>query len=114
MLIHVAPKPFIHDSKFLLNCRVPQPLHDEDRAEACHDVVFRAIKETCHPHTFIQLTKCTHEWWDSNVHEPFKNLDQYLAVRRVNIAMVSELLISSLLPRVWLTFAAAGLVLRQW
>ncbi|KAJ3558602.1 hypothetical protein NM688_g821 [Phlebia brevispora] len=67
------------------------PLHPEDRAEGCHDVVFRAIKATCHPRTFNQLTKCTHEWWDSNVHEPFRDLDQYLAVRRVNIAMVTFL-----------------------
>lgn len=35
----------------------------------------------------------------SNIHEPFKNLDQYLAVRRVNIAMVRLLvaLVSSTL-----------------
>ncbi|THU86527.1 terpenoid synthase, partial [Dendrothele bispora CBS 962.96] len=64
------------------------PLHKEDQAEICHDIVFRAIKATSHPRTFDQLTKCTHEWWDSNIHEPFKNLDQYLAVRRVNIAML--------------------------
>ncbi|CAL1709886.1 unnamed protein product [Somion occarium] len=63
------------------------PLHPEDRAEICHDIVFRAIKETSHPRTFDQLTRCTHEWWDSNIHEPFRNLDQYLATRRVNIAM---------------------------
>ncbi|THG97347.1 hypothetical protein EW026_g4628 [Hermanssonia centrifuga] len=63
------------------------PLHKNDRAERCHDVVFRAIQATCHPRTFKQLTECTHEWWDSNIHEPFQNLDQYLAVRRVNIAM---------------------------
>ncbi|KAK7683855.1 hypothetical protein QCA50_013233 [Cerrena zonata] len=63
------------------------PLHPEDRAEICHDIVFRAIKETSHPRTFRQLTQCTHEWWDSNIHEPFRNLDQYLATRRVNIAM---------------------------
>ncbi|KIM35562.1 hypothetical protein M413DRAFT_32419 [Hebeloma cylindrosporum] len=63
------------------------PMHPEDRAELCHDIVFRAIKATSHPRTFDQLTKCTHEWWDSNIHEPFKNLDQYLATRRVNIAM---------------------------
>ncbi|KAF5343069.1 hypothetical protein D9758_011143 [Tetrapyrgos nigripes] len=66
------------------------PLHEEDQAEICHDIVFRAIKATSHPRTFDQLTKCTHEWWDSNIHEPFKNLDQYLAVRRVNIAMQSS------------------------
>lgn len=71
--------------------RPRQPLHPEDRAEASHDVVFRAIKATCHPRTFNQLIKCTHEWWDSNIHEPFRDLDQYLAVRRVNIAMVSRL-----------------------
>ncbi|EIM88906.1 terpenoid synthase [Stereum hirsutum FP-91666 SS1] len=65
------------------------PLHKEDQAEICHDIVFRAIKATSHPRTFDQLTKCTHEWWDSNIHEPFQNLDQYLAVRRVNIAMVT-------------------------
>ncbi|TFK64027.1 terpenoid synthase [Pluteus cervinus] len=63
------------------------PLHPDDQAEICHDVVFRAIKATSHPRTFNQLTVCTHEWWDSNIHEPFRNLDQYLAVRRVNIAM---------------------------
>lgn len=70
--------------------RSRQLFHPEDRAEVSHDVVFRAIKATCHPRTFNQLIKCTHEWWDSNVHEPFRNLDQYLAVRRVNIAMVSR------------------------
>ncbi|KAJ7482246.1 terpenoid synthase [Mycena galericulata] len=64
------------------------PLHVADRAEICHDIVFRAIKATSHPRTFAQLTKCTHEWWDSHVHEPYKNLDQYLAIRRVNIAMI--------------------------
>ncbi|KAJ7482242.1 terpenoid synthase [Mycena galericulata] len=63
------------------------PLHVADRAEICHDIVFRAIKATSHPRTFAQLTKCTHEWWDSHVHEPYKNLDQYLTIRRVNIAM---------------------------
>ena len=90
MLIHVARVSFFRVSHCLYIIPFLQPLHPEDRAEVCHDVVFRAIKATCRPRTFDQLTKCTHEWWDSNVHEPFRDLDQYLAVRRVNIAMVSE------------------------
>lgn len=71
-----------------------QPLHPEDRAELCHDIVFRAIKATCHPRTFEQLVKCTHEWWDSNIHEPYRELDQYLSGRRVNIAMVLTFLVT--------------------
>lgn len=67
-------------------------MHPEDRAELCHDIVFRAIKATSHPRTFDQLVKCTHEWWDSNVHEPYHDIDQYLAIRRVNIAMVCLLI----------------------
>ena len=65
-----------------------QPLHSEDRAEICHDIVFRAIRATSMERTFQQLVRCTHEWWDSNVHEPFSSLDQYIGSRRVNIAMV--------------------------
>ena len=88
-----------------------QPLHPEDRAELCHDIVFRAIKATSHPRTFDQLTKCTHEWWDSNIHEPFSNLDQYLATRRVNIAMVSRTT-----WHVWLACLSdvSLLVFRKW
>lgn len=62
-------------------------IHPEDKAEICHDIVFRAIKATSHPKSFEQLVRLTWEWWDSNIHEPFKNLDQYLEVRRVNIAI---------------------------
>jgi hypothetical protein len=65
-----------------------QPLHPQDRAELCHDIAFRAIKATCHPRTFEQLVKCTHEWWDSNFHEPFHEFNQYLSGRRVNVGMV--------------------------
>ncbi|KAE9386861.1 terpenoid synthase [Gymnopus androsaceus JB14] len=62
-------------------------LHPEDRAEIAHHIVFAAIKKDLSPYTFRQFIKLTWEWWDSNVHESFQNLDQYLAVRRVNIAI---------------------------
>ena len=115
MLIHVARVSFFRVSHCLYIIPFLQPLHPEDRAEVCHDVVFRAIKATCCPRTFDQLTKCTHEWWDSNIHEPFRDLDQYLAVRRVNIAMASVLPLGLLfrLPFAGLTSRSPGPVLRQ-
>ncbi|KAF8507401.1 terpenoid synthase [Gautieria morchelliformis] len=64
------------------------PLHPEDRAELCHDIVFRAIKATCHPRTLKQITRCAHEWWDSLIHDPFLNLDQYLAARPLSSGLV--------------------------
>ncbi|KAF8516476.1 terpenoid synthase [Gautieria morchelliformis] len=66
-------------------------LHPEDRAELCHDIAFRTIKATCHPRTLNQITRCAHEWWDSHIHDPFLNLDQYLAIRRINVGMVPYL-----------------------
>lgn len=66
-----------------------QPLHPEDRVELCLDIAFRAIKATCNPRTFGQLTECAHEFWDGHFHEPFGDLDQFLAARCINIGMVS-------------------------
>ena len=66
--------------------------------EQCHDTVFRAIKSTCHPRTFRQITESAREFWDSHVHEPFQDLDQYLISRRINIAMVQYFRVNSNLP----------------
>ncbi|KZP16739.1 terpenoid synthase [Athelia psychrophila] len=61
------------------------PLHPRDQAEIAHDLSLQAIKRTCHPRTFAQLTRLTREWWDSNAchHKPdsFADLDSYLAGR---------------------------------
>ncbi len=50
VLVLVDPFPF----EILSNVRC-QPLHPEDRAEICHDIVFRGIRATSMERTFQQL-----------------------------------------------------------
>ncbi len=68
---------------------ISKPLHPQDRMEICQDIVFRAVKLRCHPRTFDQLVKLTHDYYDACIHETYQNMDKFAVARRADSAIVS-------------------------